>query len=814
MTGVASPGGTRFTSGAGKSPGQPSHHSLDLDESPTQRWATLGELRLLAVFLTVAGLLVFAVHWLKATLEDEARVYERTGAPSAAHSAASTVAHSAMGLAAAAAASTNSLLSKAAQGTKAALTSTPSTSTPSAPAAGPQSAAAATTSNAKPQGSPIPAVPASRVETVLGVMAAVELGASGAHASMDGRRGAPGGAGAAPSGGPTGASRSKDGSGSSSSSGGSSTGGGSGGATTAAAAAGAATQRQSAAAAEDPGLTVGPGAAPPPDGLPPAHGAPSPTAQAGPDTATTGAGPGAGVAVAVGTGLGAASGAGAGAGAAGAGARPLASTRLPWGIAHRGASAELPEHTVEGYRRAVEEGADFIECDVVLSTDLVPFCRHEPNLLSTTDAAAKFPDRMRSYVIDGENVTGIFSFDLTAAEIGTLRAVQPWPFRDQSFNGRYKVASLAEYVGVALSANRSVGIYPETKNPTFVNALFRSRGAASNTTLEDVMLAALAAAGHPLPPLGSGAWRRRPVFLQSFEASSLRLLAQRTCAPTVLLLGDAEGWVAPDSNLTLAQLTTDEALAEAAQWAAAVGPAKATLVTWQPAGAQQGQQGKEAAKGAAAAGSGPGRYVSSGLVERFHAHGLQVHPYTLRPEPRFFLPHLAEHAGGGGGGGEAANVSVADEYELLLVGAGADAVFADHMPSFRQWLAQRGVSVAAARAAARWSGARKARAGAKWRPSRPAEAAGGAGTAAVGAAAGEPGKLGAAKSGGAAAAAGAAGGAKAAAVGGRRRLARDVRAQEHGGDGPGERELSAGANGRVWDPELKCEVYRPPSKGR
>lgn len=106
-------------------------------------------------------------------------------------------------------------------------------------------------------------------------------------------------------------------------------------------------------------------------------------------------------------------------------------------------------------------GADFIECDVVLTADLVPLCRHEPNLASSTDALAKFPDRRRSYVIDGEQVTGVFSVDLTAAEVATLRAVQPWPFRDQTHNGRYAVATLADYLQVArvsrVVAGRQVG---------------------------------------------------------------------------------------------------------------------------------------------------------------------------------------------------------------------------------------------------------------------------------------------------------------------------------------------------------------------
>ncbi|KXZ56753.1 hypothetical protein GPECTOR_1g679 [Gonium pectorale] len=357
----------------------------------------------------------------------------------------------------------------------------------------------------------------------------------------------------------------------------------------------------------------------------------------------------------------------------------------PFGIAHRGASAELPEHTREAYELAVVEGADFIECDVVLTADLVPLCRHEPNLLGSTDAADKFPDRLRSYTIDGKNVTGIFSVDLTAAEVATLRAMQPWPFRNQSYNGQFRVATLADYLHVARSANRSVGIYPETKHPGWTNA--REAVRSANTSLEAILLDALAAAGWDMTaPLGSEAWRARPLFLQSFEVTSLRAMAARTRAPMVLLLGDWEGWTAPDSALTLAQLTEEASLAAIATWAAAVGPVKGTLVRWEPSQPQAAQPGSRAG-GSAGSGAGGGdggaggRYVSSGLVERFHAHGLQVHTYTLRPESRFFLPHLAEHCRL-----QPPNLHVGAEYELLgRQVVRVDGLFADHMPSFLDW---------------------------------------------------------------------------------------------------------------------------------
>ncbi|PNH12368.1 Glycerophosphoryl diester phosphodiesterase, partial [Tetrabaena socialis] len=386
-----------------------------------------------------------------------------------------------------------------------------------------------------------------------------------------------------------------------------------------------------------------------------------------------------------------------------AGAWPLMRWRGPMGIAHRGASFELPEHTREAYERAVEQGAHFIECDVVLTKDLVPVCRHEPNLLNTTDAQHKFPDRMRTYTIDGENVTGIFSVDLTAAEVATLRAVQPWPFRDQTHNGQLSIATLADYLAVAKKANRT-GIYPETKHPGWTNALPAVR--AANTSVEDILLAALQRAGFDAP-LGSPRWMQRPVFIQSFEASSLRYMAARTCAPMVLLLGDAEGWVAPDSGLTLEQLASNASLAEISGWASAVGPSKATVVRWQ----QEPPSGHSPS------------YVSSGLVERFHSHELQVHVYTIRPEPRFFLPHLAEHAQEG----KALNVSA--EYDLLLRLVGVDAIFTDSIPSFREWQGARG--------ARKWRNASSQRF-AKWTLARQGQGQGGRGQGRDGGSAAKP----------------------------------------------------------------------------
>ena len=124
----------------------------------------------------------------------------------------------------------------------------------------------------------------------------------------------------------------------------------------------------------------------------------------------------------------------AGAAPSGAGAAELAAPGTlprPLVIAHRGASGYVPEHTLAAYTRAIEQGADYIEVDLVSTKEGYLIARHENELSTTTDVAQRFPSRRTSKVIDGETVTGWFSEDLTLDEIGELRARERVPFRDQ-----------------------------------------------------------------------------------------------------------------------------------------------------------------------------------------------------------------------------------------------------------------------------------------------------------------------------------------------------------------------------------------------
>jgi glycerophosphoryl diester phosphodiesterase len=205
-------------------------------------------------------------------------------------------------------------------------------------------------------------------------------------------------------------------------------------------------------------------------------------------------------------------------------------------IAHRGASGYLPEHTFEAYRLGIEQGADFIEPDLVSTRDGFLVARHEPNITLTTDVAqrAEFADRRRTRIVDGRTEDGWFTVDFTLAELRTLRAVQARPERSQQYNGQFLVPTFEEIIALAqreaARVGRPIGVYPETKHPTWHCEL--------GLPLEERMLAALRDAG----------WTERdsPVFLQSFESGNLRWLRERTRLRLVQLI-DADG-LEPDGR--------------------------------------------------------------------------------------------------------------------------------------------------------------------------------------------------------------------------------------------------------------------------
>jgi glycerophosphoryl diester phosphodiesterase len=307
-------------------------------------------------------------------------------------------------------------------------------------------------------------------------------------------------------------------------------------------------------------------------------------------------------------------------------------TESPLVIGHRGASGYLPEHTLESYALAIELGADYIEPDVVATRDGHLIARHEPNITNTTDVAShpEFASRRRTAVVDGATEEGFFASDFTLAEIRTLRAKQAFADRPQQFNGQFGIATLDEVIALAKrkgrEANRTVGVYIETKHPTYHQKL--------GLPLEQRVLNALTRAGWN--------YREAPVFIQSFEQANLKQLNKLTRVKLVQLIDandvNADGsldftapydrpydWTASGDPALLARtfayLTTDAGLREVRTYADGIGPWKRYIVS----------------TAANPNGTGPGEaklklLPPTDLIARAHQAGLVVHAYTFRNE--------------------------------------------------------------------------------------------------------------------------------------------------------------------------------------
>ncbi|MBM0740803.1 esterase-like activity of phytase family protein [Phormidium sp. CLA17] len=317
--------------------------------------------------------------------------------------------------------------------------------------------------------------------------------------------------------------------------------------------------------------------------------------------------------------------------------------KAPLVIGHRGASGELPEHTLEAYKLAIERGADFIEPDLVSTKDGVLIARHEPILGGTTDVASRpeFADRKRSGTIDGVLYKDeFFASDFTLAEIKTLRAIMPQGFRTQAFNGVFEIPTLQEVIElvqqVEQDLGKKIGIYPETKHPTYHDNL--------GLSLEEPLLATLQNTGFTDP---------NRVFIQSFEVSNLKELNTKTDIPLVQLLDAYDVDYATGALLyqdeyarpydftvkgdtrTYGDLQTPAGLAEIATYADGIGPWKRMIVSVKNVDKNNDGKPDDLNNDGTINDADRVTLAPTSLVTDAHANGLLVHPYTFRNEGRF-----------------------------------------------------------------------------------------------------------------------------------------------------------------------------------
>lgn len=298
----------------------------------------------------------------------------------------------------------------------------------------------------------------------------------------------------------------------------------------------------------------------------------------------------------------------------------------PLVIAHRGASGERPEHTLMAYQRAMDQGADYIEPDLVMTRDGVLVARHENEIGGTTDVAARpeFAARQTQKVIDGETFSGWFTEDFTLAELRTLRARERLPHlrpASAAFDGQALIPTFQEVVDLARAEHartgRTVGVYPEMKHPSYFEGLGLAMGETLATALRDNNMDR----------------RDAPVFVQCFEAAPLRAFRARSQAPTVMLVGEGD--------------LSDADLADIATFADGLGPEmKMVLNLDHP------------------------DLPATTLITRAHGAGLKVHPWTHRAENNF-LPAWLQRGSDPAAHGDSATLLRA------LYRAGVDGVFTD-----------------------------------------------------------------------------------------------------------------------------------------
>ena len=358
------------------------------------------------------------------------------------------------------------------------------------------------------------------------------------------------------------------------------------------------------------------------------------------------------------------------------------STKRPIVIGHRGASGYVPEHTLTSYFIAIQQGADYAEPDLVMTKDSVLVARHENEIGGTTDVAdhPRFARRRTRKVIDGVALEGWFTEDFTLAELKTLRARERIPDirpANTRFDRQFEIPTFDEILAMirALDAQRAaaarrlaalgkrskprskarskahltrstetprllprpIGVYPETKHPSYFDEL--------GLSMDRALLQTLARHGY--------AGSKAPVFIQSFEVGNLQRLRKKTRLPMVQLIeatGAPFDFVAAGDLRTYADLITPAGLADIARYANAIGPNKSLVIP------------RDASNTLGA---------PTALVRDAHAAGLGVHPWTFRAENHFLPANLRS-------GPVPTDLGDLTRELHAFIAAGVDGFFTDH----------------------------------------------------------------------------------------------------------------------------------------
>jgi glycerophosphoryl diester phosphodiesterase len=328
-------------------------------------------------------------------------------------------------------------------------------------------------------------------------------------------------------------------------------------------------------------------------------------------------------------------------------ARPVSQLDEPLVFGHRGASGYRPEHTLASYELAVDQGADYVEPDLVSTKDGVLVARHENEISGTTDVAdhAEFEDRRTTKTIDGNPVTGWFTEDFTLAELKTLRAKERLPQvrpGNTAYDGLYEVPTLEEVLDLVdeleAETGRTIGVAPEIKHSTYFDSI--------GLSMEEPLVETLDEYG-----LGK---RRSAVAIQSFEVSNLQELDGLTDAPLVQLLDGAGAapydQVVAGTGVTYESMLTKKGIKSISKYADWLSPYKLWVIP------------RTAANGLG---------EPTNVVPVAHKAGLPVVIWTMRAENQFLPTECRVGIDPNAIGDLGCEVSA-------YLDAGVDAFFTDH----------------------------------------------------------------------------------------------------------------------------------------